>query len=128
MSNKSLLKFIGAFGVLAMLLIFLGVNYVPRISALPSAKENAVDAAYYAGSDWIERHPPAVVNPNYYAGSDWIERHPSNYYAGSDWIERHPSVAAKAVNYAGSDWIERHPSNYYVGSDWIERHPGQPDH
>ncbi len=60
-----------------MLLIFLGVNYVPRISALSSAKENAVDAAKYAESDFIERHPPAVARPENNTGSDWIERHPS---------------------------------------------------
>ncbi len=128
MSNKNLLKFVVAFGVLAMLLIFLGVNSVPRISALSSAKENAVDVAKYAGSDWIERHPPVVIDADYYAGSDWIERHPpvvidADYYAGSDWIERHPPVIIDADYYAGSDWIERHPSNYYAGSDWIERHP-----
>jgi len=112
MSNKFLLKFVVAFGVLAILLIFLGVNYVPRISASSSsAKENTVSAAKLAGSDWIERHPPAAAN---------LKR-----YAGSDWIERHPSAVTKPVDFDNSDWIERHPSKYYSNSDWIERHPGQ---
>jgi len=47
-----------------------------------------VAANYYAGSDYIERHPAAAKSTNL-TGSDWIERHPSNYYSGSDWIERH---------------------------------------
>jgi hypothetical protein len=63
MSNKVSLKFAGAIGMLAMLLIFLGVNYVPRISALSSPKENVVEAAKYAGSDTIDRQPAAVAEP-----------------------------------------------------------------
>jgi hypothetical protein len=59
MSGKFVLKFGIAFGLLAALLVFLGVNYVPRISALSSAKENSVDAAKYVGSDYFERHPSA---------------------------------------------------------------------
>ena len=61
MSNKVSLKFAGAIGILAIVLIFLGVNYVPRISALTSPKENVVNDAKYAGSDYFERHPAAVV-------------------------------------------------------------------
>jgi hypothetical protein len=76
MSNKGLLKFVVALGFLTMLVIFLGVNYVPRISALSSAEENILNAAKYAGSDYFERHSPAVTNPRIYTGSDWIERHP----------------------------------------------------
>ena len=109
MRNKSLLKIVVAFGLLAMILIFLGVNYVPIISAFSSSNENTVDAAKYVGSDYIERHPLAIAR--------------SINYAGSDWIERHPSAVVQSINYTGSDWIERHPSNYYSNSDWIERHP-----
>ena len=58
MSGKNILKSLVAFGVLAIALIFLGVNYVPRISALSPAKDNTV----YTGSDWIERHPANVVS------------------------------------------------------------------
>jgi len=70
MSNKIFIKFVVVFGVLAMLLIFLGVNYVPRISALSSANENVVDVANYAGSDWIERHPSTVAKPVNYTGAE----------------------------------------------------------
>jgi hypothetical protein len=120
-----LLKFVVAFGLVAVALVFLGVNFVPRISAFSSANK-VVDPKIYIGSDWIERHPS-----NYYIGSDWIERHPATasgagIYDNSDWIIQHMSDSARAKYYAGSDWIERHPSNYYAGSDWIERHPVQP--
>jgi len=115
MSNKVLIKLVVASGVLAMLLIFLGVNYVPRTSAVTSGKENAVNAAIYAGSDYIERHPSVVARPVNYAGSDYFERHLTdprmNSYAGSDYFERHPSAVARPVNYAGSDYTERHPGN-----------------
>ncbi len=40
MSNKSLLKFIAAFGILAVILVFPGVNYVPSIFASSSSKNN----------------------------------------------------------------------------------------
>jgi len=118
--NKTLIKFMAAFGLLAVLLIVLAVNYVPRTSALPSADENRANVAKYAASDYFERHPSVVDRPsNYLLGSDYIERHPSavdrpsNYLLGSDYIERHPSA------------VDR-PSYYYSGSDWIERHPSQP--
>src|SRR5665647_3355367 len=42
MSNKSLLKFGAALVVLAAVLIFLGVNYVPRIFASSSPQRNTV--------------------------------------------------------------------------------------
>ena len=61
MSVKSLPKVLVAFGLVSVILIFLGVNYVPRISALTSSKENVVDDAKYAGSDYFERHPAAVA-------------------------------------------------------------------
>lgn len=93
MSNKILLKSLVAFGILAMLLIFLGVNYVPRISALSSAKENVADAARYAGSDWTERHP-------------------SNYYSNSDWIERHPVDADIQSNEAQKKALEADPNRF----------------
>ena len=69
MSTKNSIKFVVAFGVLAVLLIFLGVNYVPRISALPSVNEYVVDVVKYAGSDWIERHPSTVAKPANYTGA-----------------------------------------------------------
>ena len=142
MSKKILFRLIIALGILAVVLIFLGVNFVPRILASSPAGGSVSSSVIqtrrsyinvrdphvlsvhltYPGSDWIERHP-VVLNVNY-TGSDWIDRHPVSLnvnYAGSDWIDRH-SVSLN-VNYAGSDWIDRHPANYDTNSDWIERHP-----
>ena len=104
MSNKSLLKFGAAFVVLAVVLIFLGVNYVPRIFASSPQRntEFTVNQSYilhssyhnaqYLGTSLIrirpdyldERYPRAIVPPINFMGSDWIERHPNTY---SDWIE-----------------------------------------
>jgi hypothetical protein len=88
MSNK-IIKFVVAFSVLAMLLIFLGVNFVPRSSASSSTRENVMDSSKYTMPDYIERHLPAISNP---------VRNTS-----PDWIERHPPSAAKPVNYAGAE-------------------------
>jgi hypothetical protein len=91
-----------------MLLIFLGVNYVPRISAETSGKENAVNAAIYAGSDYIERYPSANTNSARYAGSDWIERHPSVISKGHTfdatfikWVTTTPPAPGVLANMVG---------------------------
>jgi len=108
MANKSLLKFVVAFGLLAILLIFLGVNYVPRISASSSSTNNTVDAMNQAGSDYINQYYPRAILPQ-------------GYSTGSDWLNHHPYEITSSLDYTGSDWIERHSSNYYTNSDWIER-------
>jgi hypothetical protein len=110
MSKKSLIQLVVAFGLLAIVLIFLGVNYVPRIYALSSDNGNVVDNARLAR--------PNYVNEGYQR-SIMIQQS----YFGSDWIERHPVSVSQLASYINSDWIERHPSNYYNNSDWIERHP-----
>ena len=141
MSTKSLLKLVVAFGLLAMLLIFLGVNYVPRISASSSTKENLVFsvkddlviAAIQARPDYInESFPRAIVPQQSFGGSDWFERHPSAAIllvksAGSDFLNRHPFAVIQQLD-AGSDFLNRHPFDVtqklnYAGSDWIERNP-----
>jgi hypothetical protein len=141
MSTKSLLKLVVAFGLLAMLLIFLGVNYVPRISASSSTKENLVFsvkddlviAAIQARPDYInESFPRAIVPQQSLAGSDWFERHPSAAIllvksAGSDFLNHHPFAVIQQLD-AGSDFLNRHPFDVtqklnYAGSDWIERNP-----
>jgi hypothetical protein len=45
MSTKTLLKFGVAFGLLAIVLIFLGVNFVTSAKAFSSAKGSIVDAS-----------------------------------------------------------------------------------
>jgi hypothetical protein len=104
MSTKPLLKFGAAFVLLALLLVFLGVNYVPRIFASSSTERSVVvsiNQSYILHSHYnTVQYQRTIFDPrisqantlsvNYYTGSDWIERHPSNYYSNSDWIERHP--------------------------------------
>ncbi len=113
MSTKTLLKLGIAFGAVALLLVFLGLYFVPRVSADNKANTDKVTRLTAAGA---------------------IQRLPSNYYINSDWIERHPAssgldaILGQTSNYyLNSDWIDRHPSNYYTGSDWIERHPAAPE-
>jgi hypothetical protein len=91
MSKKSLLKFLVAFGIVAMLLIFLGVNYVPRISASSSTNQSIVEVVKQVRPDYRdERYPRAIVPQLSFASSDYFERHPSNYFSNSDYFERHP--------------------------------------
>jgi hypothetical protein len=108
MSNKIIIKFVFAFGVLAILLMFLGVNYVPRISALSLTRENVMDPSKDAMPDYIERHLPAISNPERNTSPDWIERHlpaVSNPVRNTapDWIERHPPIVSKPMNKVGTE-------------------------
>ncbi len=86
MSNKSLLKFGIAFGLLAAVLIFLGVNYVPRINASSSAEGNNVVAGnqtHLLHTHYINSQYQRAIAPQLsLVGSDWIERHPSNVVNG----------------------------------------------
>jgi hypothetical protein len=61
MSNKVLLKSVVAFGLLAMLLLFLGVNYIPRIAALSPDKEESASASKNANTENILREPSAYA-------------------------------------------------------------------
>jgi hypothetical protein len=127
MKNKSLLKFVVAFGLLSIILIFLGVNYVPRTSASSSVSDNIVSGVSVTRANYIdELYPRAIVPQLSYTGSDWLNHHPFDVtqklsFTASDWLNHHPFDLTQQLTYAGSDWIERHPSNYYSNSDWIER-------
>ena len=112
MSTKTLLKSGIAFGAVGLLLVFLGLYFVPRVSAGNKANTGKVTRFAAAGA---------------------IQSLPSNYYINSDWIERHPASSTLDIGlgqpsnyYLNSDWIDRHLSNYYTGSDWIERHLASP--
>ncbi len=56
MSTKLFLKIGAAFGLLAMLLVFLGVNNLPRSSARSSANENASASGRYRSHQNPQRH------------------------------------------------------------------------
>jgi len=113
MAKKSLIIFGAAFVVLAAVLIYLGVNYVPRISASSSPQNNTVfdvnqsyilhshyhDAQNQSANsikirpDYIdESYQRAIVPQNNSIGSEWVQRHPSTY---SDWIESLSSQPSK---------------------------------
>ena len=78
MSNISLPKFGIAFGLLGAVLIFLGVNYVPRIYASSSAQRNVVVAGNKTRINYIDEQYQRAIAPQLsYFMSDWIERHPS---------------------------------------------------
>ena len=150
MSTKNIIKVVAAFGLLALMLAFLGVNFVPSIGASSLTKINAADSAKQVRldyrnesfrrailpsltldtSDFFLRQRISGVKSSVYTGSDWIERHPTMVILtlrdpGSDFFQRHPLTVVKPSRYAGSDYIDRHPSSYYSNSDWTERHPEQ---
>lgn len=113
MSTKSLLKFGAAFVVLAAILVFLGVNYVPRIFASSAPQKNTeftVNQSYILHSHYHkvpsqranliqtrpdyfdELYPRAIIPQTISTGSNRIERHPNTY---SDWIEHLSSQPSK---------------------------------
>jgi hypothetical protein len=132
MSNNGLLKVGAAVVILAIVLIFLGVNYVPQIYALSSSQRNTSDSVILTRPNYVDEQYQRAIAPQLsLVRSDWIERHPLAIapklsLAGSDWIERHPLAIASQLSLAGSDWIERHPSVYYTNSDRIDRRTTNP--
>lgn len=63
MSTKSILKFVVAFGILAIVLIFLGVNFVPRIKAFSPAKGNNAEFAIQIRSNYVDEAFPRAIVP-----------------------------------------------------------------
>lgn len=113
MASKSIWKIVSALGVLAIVLIVLGVNFVPKIFASPSSSNTSVDASIATRSNYTNESFQRSISSQL-------------SLSGSDWIERHPALLTQAAYYAGSDWIERHPSSYFSKSDYYERHPAAP--
>ncbi len=106
MSSKLLVRLGIAVVIVAVLLIFLGVNFVPRIFASSSSSGDIAASAKLVRPNYInELYPRSIASQLSTTRSDWIERHPSVYYSNSDWVERHPSSF-----YTNSDWVQRHPA------------------
>jgi hypothetical protein len=95
MTKKNAMRILLVAGLLVVALLAVlafSTQSAPAATIVESASEDRL-----AGSDNIVLNPPVpptAVPENYYAGSDWIERHPStavpdNYYTGSDYCERH---------------------------------------
>lgn len=133
MSTKTLIKFLAAFGILALVLIFLGVNYVPRISAFSSAKQSVVDTSSQARSNYVnELYPRSIALQLSYSGSDYFERHASQLvksigYTGSDFYQRHASEITKAIGSGGSEFLNHHPFATLQlrsgSSEFLNHHP-----
>jgi hypothetical protein len=63
MSIKFIPKVGAAVALLVIVLIFLGVNYVPQIHALSLPKGNSVDAVRLARPDYIDEQYPRAILP-----------------------------------------------------------------
>jgi hypothetical protein len=63
MSYKGLLKFGAAVVLLAIVLIFLGVNFVPRIFALSPPQQNLVDAVKLIRPNYVNELYPRAIKP-----------------------------------------------------------------
>jgi hypothetical protein len=116
MSSKSLLKFVAAFGILAILLAFLGVNYVPRIFASSSAKDDLAVVANLSEPVYLnQRYQRSIAPQLSYTGSDYFERQAlalakvRGSAAGSDYFERHPFAVIQPLSSGGSDFLNHHP-------------------
>ena len=108
MSKKFTLQVVLAIAVLAAVLIYLGVNLVPRIYASSSAPNNLVGAVQQSRADYLdERYPRSILDPGN-AGVITL----AQPYTGADWIVRNPSYYYNSVFYIGADWIVRNPSYY----------------
>ena len=96
MSTKSILKCVAAFAILAIVLIFLGVNYVPRIYAQSSNKAKIVDNVIQLRPDYVnENYQRAIV--------------PQRIYTGADFLNHHPYDVTQKLNFAASDFLNHHP-------------------
>jgi hypothetical protein len=96
MSNKSLLKFIAAFGILAVILIFLGVNYVPRIFASSSSKNSSVIAGSQVRADYSNELYPRSIKPQL-------------SYVVSEFLDHHPYDISQKLSYTAADFLNHHP-------------------
>ncbi len=109
MSTKTLLKFGVAFGLLALVLIFLGVNFVPRIKAFSSPQRISADAVKLARPDYVdERYQRAIALQLSFAGTDALVSHlqaiaPQVSFAGTDALVSHLQAVSSQVSFTGTD-------------------------
>ena len=97
MSSKNLQKIVIAFGILAVLLIFLGVNFVLQISAVSSSRNSSIASVNQVRANYLdENYARAIV--------------PALTKDNSDYFLRHMTTGIKSKIFTGSDYYERHPS------------------
>jgi hypothetical protein len=125
--NKNIIKIVFGLGLVAILLIFLGVNYVPRISALTASQGDTSNVTTITRSDYRNEYfQRSIIHISKYAGSDWIERHPivssaSLRLAGSDIIERHPISSDSLLRFTGYGSRESNPDYYRDDAGYYKR-------
>ena len=134
MSTKSILKVVVAIGILALLLAFLGVNFVPRIFASSPAEKAVLDFSLLVRPNYVnEQYQRSIAPQLSYAGSDYYQRHASALAksrgsVGSDYFERHAAELIKIQGTGGSEFLNHHPfaitqSLNSVVSDFLNHHP-----
>jgi hypothetical protein len=135
MSSKSLLKFIVAFGILAILLAFLGVNYVPRIFASSSTSEDQAVTSSLAVPVYLNQRYPRSISPQLsYDGSDFFQRQaaalalPKWENNGADFFQRQAASLAIPIAKVSSDFLNRHPYDVTPklkldSSEFLNHHP-----
>jgi hypothetical protein len=134
MSSKSLLKFVAAFGILAILLAFLGVNYVPRIFASSSTKDDLAVIANLSEPVYLnQRYQRSIAPQLSFTGSDYFERQALAFAkvrgsAASDYFERHSFAVIQALGSGGSEFLNHHPFDVmqklnFGSSEFLNHHP-----
>jgi len=135
MSSKSLLKFVAAFGILAIVLAFLGVNYVPQILATSSPKDDLAVLANLSEPIYLnQRYQRSIAPQLSYTGSDFFQRPaaalalPIGDNSGADFFQRQAASHAIPIAKVSSDFLNHHPfdvtqkslSGY---SEFLNHHP-----
>ena len=113
MSIKFIPKVGAALVILAIVLIFLGVNYVPRIFALTSSQRNTSDSVILTRPNYVdELYPRAIASQLSFAGTDPHDQTvraivPQLSFAGTDPHDRTVRAIAQQLSFAGTDPHDR---------------------
>jgi hypothetical protein len=102
MSIKFIPKVGAAVALLVIILIFLGVNYVPKIYALSLPKQNSANTIILARSDYVdELYPRAIVPKLSFSGSGYERHLQANALQGSSQLN-----SVDKVNLARPDYVD----------------------
>ena len=142
MSIKFIPKVGAAVVILAIVLIFLGVNYVPRIYALTSSQRNTSDSVILTRPNYVdELYPRAIAPQRSFTGSGYERYLQANALQGSsqqnsvdrvnlprlNYVdELYPRAIAPQLSFAGTDPHDRTlraivPQLSFAGTDPHDR-------
>jgi hypothetical protein len=136
MQIKSILKIGTAVVIVAILLIFLGVNFVPQIFASSSPLSNTdftVNQSYILHSHYHNLKNEREINPKIsFAGTDALATHlqaiaPGMSFTGTDALVTHLQSIAPGMSFAGTDALVTHlqaiaPEISFTGTDALLTH------